>query len=449
MKDLYLHRRGFLSGAAALTGLGLLGANGTAFAGVEGTSANAETAATSKGKLSSQVVEPWMEGFPPPPERIIQFKDGTYRKWPQLRWTMCNLQQLVPTKTIWNGGGCPAPYVSTPVSVENIQLTTLGGETLSFQENIDKSYTDGLAVLHKGKLIYEGYFAHCQPDTRHVIQSATKSVVGTIAADLVEANQLDRDKLVADYIPELAGSAWDRATVGNVLDMQVSMAFDENYMDPKSQVYQYLASAGMIEKSGNLSAPDSVYQYLPAIKGKGVHGEAFAYREPNINVLGWLVRRVTGRSLTELCSERIWKPMNAEQDAYFMVDGWGAETTMGMNLRDFARFGELIRNGGRAGGQQVLQSATIEKLFRGGSQDKFAKAGYETLRGWSYTNQWWVRHLPDRRCLMARGAYGQFVYIDRGAEVVVARFGSSQYPPSSRVDNYTLPLIDKLIEFLS
>ena len=449
MKALNVHRRGFLSGAAALTGLGLLGAKGTVFAGDQGASVNVQTGAAVKGKLSSQVVEPWMEGFPPPPERIIQFKDGTYRQWPQLRWTMCNLQQLVPTKTIWNGGGYPAPYVSRAVNVENIQVTTLGGETLSFQENIDKSYTDGLAVLHKGKLIYEGYFAHCQPNTRHVIQSATKSVVGTIAADLVEANQLDRDKLVPHYIPELAGSAWDRATVGNVLDMQVSMAFDENYMDPNSEVYQYLVSAGMIEKSEGISAPESVYQYLPTIKGMGEHGKAFAYREPNINVLGWLLRRVTGSSLAELCSERIWKPMNAEQDAYFMVDGWGAETSMGMTLRDFARFGELIRNEGRVDRRQVLQRTAIEKLFQGGSQEKFAKAGRKTLRDWSYTNQWWVRHLADRRCLMARGAYGQFVYIDRSAEVVVARFGSSQYPPSSRLDNYTLPLIDKLIEFLT
>jgi CubicO group peptidase (beta-lactamase class C family) len=279
--------------------------------------------------------------------------------------------------------------------------------------------------------------------------SATKSLVGTIAEDLVQNKVLDKAKLIPEYIPEFHGTAWGDASLGDVLDMLISMEFDEDYMNPNSDVYKYLRSAGMLPLLNDEKELISFYQYLPKIKKSKDHGRIFAYREPNINVIGWIIRRVTGKSLADLISDYFWQPMGAERDAYFMLDGSGAETTMCCTLRDFAKFGELIRNKGIIAEKKVLHSKTIDAIFKGGDRAKFALGGPKVLSGWSYKSLWWIRHLEDRICPEARGANGQHLYIDPKAEIVFARFGSAKKIPSSLLEPIITPLIDTVIKAVS
>lgn len=218
-----------------------------------------------------------------------------------------------------------------------------------------------------------------------------------------------------------------------------------NVLD-KSEVFTYLKSAGMIPLKAKDKGPVSIYQYLPKIKKDPEHGKVFAYREPNINVLGWIIRRVTNRSLTQLVSERFWQPMGAERDAYFMLDGWGVETSLSMTLRDFSRFGDRIRNNGVVSGKRLLQSSTLDTFFKGGDREKFAKGGPKVLAGWFYKSQWWVRHHNQQTSIEARGSNGQFLYIDRNAEVVIARFGTARQAPTSFLEPVMSPLIDTIVE---
>ena len=394
----------------------------------------------------SQKVDPWMMGFPPPKDRVIRFADDSYRQWPQLRWSYNHMQELVPTKTVWRGDGQVNTFEESPLSLDDLTIQTTDNKKLSFQQALDLSKTDGILVIYRGKIVYEKYFAYTNQHTRHIIQSATKSFIGTIAEELVQTKVLDKSKLVTHYLPELRGTAWDDATLENVMDMQVSMSFDENYLDSDSEVYNYLKSAGMIPLMAKDKGPVSIYQYLPQIKKDGEHGKVFAYREPNINVLGWVVRRVTNMSLAKLVSEWFWQPMGAERDSYFMLDGWGVETALSMTLRDFARFGELIRNNGLVDGKRLLSSETIETFFNGGDRDEFAQGGPKVLAGWSYKSQWWVRHHNNQTSIEARGSNGQFLYIDRNAKLVIARFGSAEKSPSSLLEPIMSPLIDTIIE---
>src|SRR5690606_28446125 len=138
----------------------------------------------------------------------------------------------------------------------------------------------------------------------------------------------------------------------------------------------------------------SFYEFLQTLQKEGEHDQAFAYKTANAEMLAWIVRRASGKSLAQLLSDRIWSRIGAEQDGYFMVDRIGTESGGGglnITLRDLARFGEMMRNHGRAAnGQQVLPKAVIEDIRRGGDPAKFAKAGFATLPGWSYRNMWWV-----------------------------------------------------------
>ena len=437
-----MKRRDFLQTAGGVAAL--------ACAGVPGMSRATESGISPVVPLGeSTSAEPWMKGFPPPPERIIRFQDGSYAQWPQLRWSFCHIEELAPTRTVWRGPGLASKLPENQQDFSRLTVNTLDGRQLSLEQALGECYSDGVLVMHKGKIVCEQYFGHCVPHTRHIINSATKSYVGTIAQQLVVEGLLDRSQGVTHYLPELTDTAWGDARVADVLDMLVGMKFDEDYNRRDSEVYRYLTSMGMLPHGPGSDLPISTYQYLPEIGKAGEHNRIFAYREPNISVLGWLVRRVTDRSLTDLFSEKIWQPLGMDRDAYAMIDGFGSEGSLCMTLRDFARFGEMIRNRGRANDRQVFSPETVDTLFRGGDMKKFAAGDTDPLQTHSYVSQWWVRHLEGRNAIQARGAYGQSLYIDPMAEVVVARFGSAKTASSRTLEHLISPMHDTIVAALS
>jgi CubicO group peptidase (beta-lactamase class C family) len=390
----------------------------------------------------------WMAGFPPPSEKIIRFAVNSFYAWPQLRWSFSHIEELVPTKNVWRGPGACAPLPYNLQSFDDAVITTLTGEKLAWQEALTQSYTDGLIILHHGEIIFEDYFGASGPHTRHVIQSANKSIIGIIAETLIKEGALDADALVPTIIPELADSAYGDATVQQVLDMLVSMDFYEDYMDPKSEIWRFHRATGMLPPSRD-SETEVVADVLPRVKRDKNHGDTFAYREPNIFVLGWIVRRAGGRDIATQLSEKIWQHIGAEHDGYYMIDNSGAESSSGFTLRDFARFGELVRTAGRVGEKQLIPASVIDKIMKGGNAKFFAKAGFDTLPGWSYKSQWWVRHIDGRTCLVARGAHGQVLYIDPTNDLVVARTGSAPNAPSVHIDQIFLPTLDEITRRLN
>jgi CubicO group peptidase (beta-lactamase class C family) len=386
--------------------------------------------------------EAWMQGFPPEKDRVVRFADGSYYGWPQLRWSFSNIQQLVPTKSVWRGDQAVRPLQSGPqLDFSTHDLTTLDGRTLSVEQALLETCTDGLAVMKSGKLVYERYFGACEPLKPHILQSANKSLVGTVAECLIRDGKLSNDSPVTDLIPELKGSAWAGATVRQVMDMQIGMAFHEDYADPNSEIWKFTKAMGMAPPAPG-EIPDSISEVLQRIKQEGDHGERFAYREPNIFVLGWIVRRAASQDLASIVAEKIWQHLGAERDAYYMLDNCGTETTCCTTLRDLLRFGKLVNDGGMVDGQSVIPADVFDHISLGGDTRKFALAQMPNLEGWSYRSQWWIRHIDGRTCLVARGAHGQVLYVDPTNNLVVARFGSSRKPASTLLDPVLLPMID-------
>ena len=176
----------------------------------------------------------------------------------------------------------------------------------------------------------------------------------------------------------------------------------------------------------------------------------FAYKTVNTDTLAWVLRRVTGKTLSVLLQERLWSKLGVEQDAYFTVDPIGVEFAGGglnLTLRDLARFGEMMRCGGQFNGQQIVPSAVIEDIVRGGHRDHFALAGYQLLPGWSYRTMWWVSH-NAHGAYTARGIHGQAIYIDPAAEMVIARFASHPLGANANFDPTSLPAYHALARHL-
>jgi CubicO group peptidase (beta-lactamase class C family) len=394
----------------------------------------------------------WMKGFPPATEKTISAVDGSFFKFPALRYSVCHMRQFMPTVNV------PAAQedrysfaVELDPVIDELTFVPQGErESMSWSASLNKNYTDGILILHKGKIIYEKYFGALKPEGLHAAMSVSKTFTGTLGALMVVEGMLDEDMAASHYVPELKSSAFGDATIRQILDMTTALKFSEDYSDPNAEIWTFSAAGNPFPKPKEYSGPNNYYDYAVTVQKDGTHGQVFGYKTVNTDVMGWIVSRVSGKSIPQLLSERIWKPMGARYDGYYQVDGSGIAFAGGgfsANMRDMAMFGEMIRNNGWFNNRQVLPSALIDDIRKGGSQEAFSQSVYGKLKDWSYRNMWWMTH-NERGAFAARGVHGQTIYIDPMAEMVLVRFASHPSAKNAVIDPYSLPAYEAVAEYL-
>ncbi len=414
------------------------------------------TAKAESQYLSAQESDPlkmgWMQGFPPPDDKLLNFADGSFFEFPALRWSVVHMRELMPTVNVPRGSGAPDTLPENlDANIDGITFRPLNAdEDITWEDSLWRNYTDGIVILHQGRTVYERYMGALTPNAKHAAMSVTKSLTGTLGAVLVAEGKLDEDSLVTEYIPELKESGYGDATVRQVLDMTTSLQFSEDYANPKAEIWMYSGAGNPLPKPKGYEGPVGYYEALQTIEKAGPHGEAFGYKTPNADVAGWLIARASGKSVDQLLSERVWSKIGMEQDSYYSIDERGTLFAGGgfnAALRDMARFGELIRNKGRWQGTQVLPAKAIEDIAGGGSKAAFAKSDHTELSGWSYRNMWW--HTGNEHgAFAARGVHGQTIYIDPEAEMVIVRFASHPVAANSANDPTSLPAYEAVAQYL-
>lgn len=370
------------------------------------------------------VVLKLMKDFPPPADKIVTLANTL--NFPNARWAYHHLRELGPTVAVWRGEMTPASLPTGTHDLDAIAIDSDTGDRTTIGDWQRDTYTDGLLVLHKGRIVYERYYSGMKPHQPHTCWSVTKSFVGLLATLLIHEGRIDANAKITTYLPELVGSAWGDATVQQALDMTTAVGYAEVFTDPKSDVFQYLFATGLIPLPAGYAGPRSTYQYLKTLKKNGEHGQAFQYRSVDTEVIGWLLQRVTGKSFSELLSERIWQQLGAQEDAYAWVDPQGAQiTSIGLSstMRDLARFGEMLRLGGQFAGRTVLPKAVVDEIRKGGDREKFKAAGMTARTGYSYHNHWWIAHDADGT-FEAKGLNGQHIHINPAADIVIIKFSS-------------------------
>lgn len=411
--------------------------------------------------LSAQESDPnvmgWMQGFPPPADKMITQPDSNYFSFPKLRWSVCHLREFLPTEEISRGIGAPSPlnypsaaeFATLRGTIDALTFTPMNNDSpMTWEESLYANYTDGMLIIHKGEVVYERYFGCLKEDGKHAIMSMTKSITGLLGQILVSEGVLDDRLLVRDVISEIGDSAFASATVRQVMDMTTGVKYSEDYSDPNADIWLYSAAASPLPKAEGYEGPNGYWQYLQQVQPGGNHGDAFHYKTINSDMLGWIISRVTGKSVTDLASERLWRPLGMEQDAYQTVDAMGVPFAGGgvtAGLRDLGRLGQLLLNEGNAHGTQLFPADVVKTIKAGGDQSKFI--GFPTIENGSYTSQYWVFH-NDHGAFAARGVHGQTIYVDPTAEMVLVRLSSFPQAQNGFIDPTSLPAYQAVAEFL-
>lgn len=383
----------------------------------------------------------WMHGAPPPAGKRITFDGDAFLDFPKIRWSLSHRRELGATVNVWRGRDAPS-YLDRhdrKGEIDALTFTDANGHIRRFDEALFDTYADGIVVLHRGRIVYERYFGALEPHLPHACHSITKSYAGTLAATFVHEGVLDDSKTIPHYLPELRGTAWDDATLRQVMDMQTGLAYTEVYDDEKSGVWAEMRACRFRSRPVGYEGPQTLCDYLLTVRKEGVHGEVFAYKSVNTEVMSWVMTRVTGRSFAQLLHERLWAPLGCEEDGYVIVDAAGMPMTGGglsASLRDMARFGELMLREGEWNGKQLIPASVVHDVRRGANSVKFPKADPD----YSYRSQWWVT-FDEFGGFAAGGIHGQRLYVAPKAEMVVARFASHPVASAYAHSPITVPQI--------
>lgn len=406
--------------------------------------------------LSAKESEPsnfgWMKGFPPPADKVLHTWDGSFFNFPAIRWSVVHMREMLPTQNVSRGTEAPSKLsYNVDKNIDGLTFMTWNAKKkMTWEESLWANYTDGMIIMHKGKVVYERYFSELTEHDVHTVMSLTKSFTGSLASILIAEGTLDENKLVTFYVPELKNSAYADATVRQVMDMTTALQYSEDYADPNADVWKFSNAGNPSQKPADYKGPIGYYEYLETVKKEGTHGEIFGYKTVNADALGWIISKATNKSVTQLLSEKIWSKIGMEQDAYYQVDGKGIAFAGGgfnAGLRDLARFGELIRNKGLYKGKQIFPAQAVLDIEKGGDKSAFAKSDHPDLKGWSYRNMWWMTENKDG-AFAARGVHGQTIYIDPAAEMVIVRMASHPVAGNAANDPTSLPAYQAVADYL-
>jgi len=363
---------------------------------------------------------------------------GNWQDPPVNRWAYWHVGDILPTYRVSRGDGQPrelpaAPsaggpgLLAVPVTRADLSASTVG-------EVLDDTFTDAYLVLQDGELVTEWYGPLGAPDRPHALMSVSKSVVGCVAAVLIDRGQLDPDREITAYVPELAASGYAGALVRHVLDMRSGVRFLEEYANPESDIRRLDEWIGW-QPGGDDGEPRGLYRFLATLQAEAPHGERFLYRSAESDVLGWVCERAAGRPMAGLISGLIWAPMGAEHDAVLLHDGLGTAVHDGglcATARDMGRFGQMLLDGGLvpdgAGGtRRVVPPQWLRRAWAVDADTRAAFAAspaeWAFPGGW-YRHQFWFRPGDHGDVLLCLGIHGQMLHVSRRTNTVCVKFST-------------------------
>jgi CubicO group peptidase (beta-lactamase class C family) len=344
----------------------------------------------------------------------MQVTLANWRTAPFNRWAFHHVRELIPSADIPND---PAKLRALPSARADVE----GMDLEAFLRDTD---TDGMAIVQRGRLVFEHYANGMSDETPHILMSVSKSMLGLLCEILAAQGRLDLERPVAEIVREVAATAYRGATLRHLLDMRAGVAWDENYLAASGPIVEYRKATGWNPLGPGETACDLKSFFLALKESDSPHGGRMHYTSPNSDLLGWVIERTTGARYAELMSELVWKPAGAERSAYITVDRLGAPRCAGgicTTLRDLARLGLWMIE---------ARPDLLQKLERDGDPAAWAAgdmAPYYPGLPMRYRSQWYV--LGGKAPLaFGMGIHGQNLFVDRVNGLVIAKLSSQAMP---------------------
>lgn len=293
------------------------------------------------------------------------------------------------------------------------------GKTYAAAEGLQRTYTNAFLVMKDGRIVNETYLNHSGPDTHFISWSMAKSITSTLIGLAVSDGLIKSiDDPIVQYLPELKQTGYAGVTIRQALQMRSGVAWDERYDFGANSPAQQAFERALVQNQ---------IRYADSARTLGrahAPGEVFNYSTVETAVLGWLLERAVKRPIAFYMAERLWEPLGTEADGLWILDGppgVGREFTgAGFNavLRDYARFGQMFLDEGRANGKQIVPAAWVR-------QATVPAAAVSAGQEMGYGLQWWT--VAGTKAYTALGLQGQFIYVDPETRSVIVKL--SYFPP--------------------
>ena len=260
-------------------------------------------------------------------------------------------------------------------------------------------------VIKSDSILYEKYYDGFGRDSKSNSFSVVKSVVSALMGIAIQDGDIKSlDQKVVDFIPDLKGPYADQVTVGDLSSMASGQKWSEEYYNPFS-----VTSASYFVKDLDALIIDQPITEKP--------GEKFRYKSGTTQLLGMVIKKATGKTLSDYLTEKLWQPLGAEKTALWQLDSEekGMEKAfccLATNARDFARIGKLYKNHGRWNGTQLLDSSFVELSV---------KPRFEQSPQYGYG--WWLDDFRGKKIFMMRGHLGQYILVVPEEDLIVVRLG--------------------------
>ncbi|MEA1011634.1 MULTISPECIES: serine hydrolase [Bacillus cereus group] len=379
--------------------------------------------------------------------KMTPSKDNVTKKnWlddPYLRWSYTHMKEFTLINEVNNNPNQISHFPTALQNLDDFAVERGFGKTTPLKKLLDENKTDAFVVVHNGQLVYERYFNGYNENVPHGMASIAKVFTGAIIQSLAEENLIDVEKTADTYIKELKNTPFGKATLQQLMDMQVSAEYPTHgYVQPglENQDAQLYLASNILPRGKNYDGPMNIYDMLREAEETAPPGSAFSYNNGSAETLAWVIRTITGKSLAENVSERIWSQIGMEENAYYVTDETKVEqASAGLNAtaRDMARFGQLLLNNGQYNGKQILPSSITESV-KNVQEGELAIGNGASI---SYHNQWWIPH-NEQGAFEVLGSYGQTLYIDPKANMVIVHFSSNAAPSNEIHSVYSDMYVD-------
>jgi len=318
--------------------------------------------------------------------------------------------------------------------------------TVNTQDYLDFTLTDALLVIRHDTIYYENYSNQFTGTDHHISWSMSKSVISALIGIAIREGKIKSiEQTVTDYLPEFVGTGYDKVRIKDVLQMSSGVGFNEDYGDFNSDI-------NVMGRYFALGMP--MADFARRLKRTREPGTYNLYVSIDTQVLGMILTKATGHSITDYMNEKLWSQIGAESEAYWIIDKSGMEFAIGglnATARDYAKIGQLFLDSGRWQGKQVVPEEWVIASVTPDAPHVMPGKRNTALRKDGYGFQWWIPYGGQDE-FNAQGIYGQFIYIDPDKDIVIVKLSSNYHfknDDTGYFHDHEISLYRKIVEQLS